>query len=304
MQTNVQIHELLTGLLRHRSVIALCCGILTLALAFYGIISGVNRMIAVMHENGFTSFIYYTMLSNTLAALSVAFVLPYAVEGVRKKRFTLPGWVALMHYIATTSIMITMVSVLVFMSWTSPDVAFDGSNIVTHVFCPVLILISFFQMEIGKIFTWKDRLLGMIPFFIYSIVYLIEVMVIGEANGGWPDIYHIAENIPPVLAVPLSLLVAFCVSTVIALQSNYLTKKRKKKMYMLWNEDLDPVEVRIEAYGLGMMESQYGEKNNFQIPYDILTSLAEMYHLDTEDLMKPFVKGLMVGLKDQNDKEN
>ena len=38
------IREHLTVLLRHHSVIALCCGIATLLLSFYGIIASVNRM--------------------------------------------------------------------------------------------------------------------------------------------------------------------------------------------------------------------------------------------------------------------
>ena len=113
-ENKTNIREYLTVLLRRRSVIALCCGTITLMLSFYGIIAGVNRTIDVFHENGFTSFVYYTMISNTLAALSVAFVFPYAVEGVRKKRFVLPKWVAVMHYAATTSIAITMLFVLAF----------------------------------------------------------------------------------------------------------------------------------------------------------------------------------------------
>ncbi len=110
------IRESLTILLRRRSVIALCCVILTLILAFYGIIESVNRTITIFHGNGFRSFIYYTMVSNVLAALSAAFVFPFAVEGIRKKRFTIPKWVALMHFIATTSIMVTMVFVFAFIS--------------------------------------------------------------------------------------------------------------------------------------------------------------------------------------------
>ena len=42
----------------------------------------------------------------------------------------------------------------------------------------------------------------------------------------------------------------------------------------------------------------------FQIPYDILKYLAEKYHLKTEDLMKPFVKGLLTGLDEQDSKES
>ena len=303
-KTKDNIREHLTVLLRRRSVIALCCAVLTLMLSFYGIISGVIRTIDVLHENGFTSFIYYTMLSNTFAALSAAFVFPYTVEGVQKKRFTLPKWVSVLHYMATVSITITMVFVLAFMSWASPENAFGGANLVTHVFCPLLILISFFQMESGTLFTWKERVLGAAPFCLYLIVYLIEAVAIGEVNGGWPDIYHITEFISPFLAVPLMLLFAFGTGTAIALLSNNLTKKRSKMIYMLWHEDLDPVEVRIEAYEFGRMASQHGGKDSVQIPYDILNYLAERYHFETEDLMKPLVKGLIIGFRERNNKES
>ena len=296
-KTITQSREYLTVLLRRRSAVALCCGILMLALSFYGVIAGVIRTVERYHENGFSSFIYFTMIANILAALSVAFVFPYAVEGIRKRRFTLPKWVAVFHYVATTSIAIMMVFVLSVISWVSPEDAFGGSNIVTHVFCPILILILFFQMENGHRLTLKDRMLGIVPFVVYMVVYFIEVILIGEADGGWPDIYQIREHMPIALAIPLSLILALGVSTVIALLSNYLTGKRNKKMFMFWREDMDPVEVRIEAFGIGRMAAQSGEKNGFQIPYDILTYLAQRYGLETEDLFKPFVKGLMTELK-------
>ncbi len=295
----MQSREYLTGLLRRRSVVAFLCGILTLTLSFYGIIAGVNRTVSLLHRDGFTSFIYYTMLSNALAALSAAFVFPYTVEGIRRKRFALPRWVAVTHYTAAVSISFMMIFVFAFISWASPDDAFGGPNLVTHVFCPLLILISFFQMESGHLFTLKDRLAGIVPFCIYLTVYVIEVAVIGESNGGWPDIYHVQEFLPPVLAVPTALLLAFCVSTVIAALSNRLTKKRTEKIYLLWRGDMDPVEVRIEAYGIGRMAGRYGDRNGIQIPYDILTHLAERYHLETEDLMKPFVTGVLMGLKEK-----
>ena len=128
-------------------------------------------------------------------------------------------------------------------------------------------------------------------------------MVIGEANGGWPDIYCIREYLSPFLAVPLMLLFAFGISTAVGLLSNSLTKKRSKKIYMLWQEDLDPIEVRTEAYGLGRMASRQGEKNSVQIPFDILNVLAERFHLETEELMKPFGKGMLIGFRERDDKE-
>lgn len=296
----LQSKEYLTVLLKRRSVIALCCAILTLIFAFFGIIEGINRTITVLKENGFVSFIYYTMFSNMFAALAIAFVFPFTVEGIRNKRFILPGWVAVIHHLATTSIAITLVFVLAFMSWASPENAFGGANFVTHIICPVLILISFFQMENGHLYTWKDWLAGIIPFSVYSAVYLIEVFVIGESNGGWPDVYQIQKFTSPALAVPMLFLLAFAISTAIALLSNYFTKKRKQEMYQFWQEDMDPIEVRIEAYGIGRMVGQGREKNSIQIPYDILEYLADRYRLKIEDLMKPFIKGLLIELKERN----
>ena len=145
----------------------------------------------------------------------------------------------------------------------------------------------------------KDRLIGCVPFFVYIVVYYIEVVLIGEANGGWADIYHICENLPPLLAVPLVLLFGFCVSTLIALLSNRLTRKRKAEMFQYWKEDTDPVEVLIEAYGLGRMTGLSGEKNSIQIPFDILEQLAEKYRLNPDDLVRPFVTGLRNGLKER-----
>ena len=293
------VRESLTLLLRRRSVIALCCVVLTLILAFYGIIESVNKANTVWHENGFKSFIYFTMLSNTLAALSAAFVFPFAVEGIRKKRFSIPKWVSLMHYIATTCITVTLVFVLAFISWASPEDAFGGVNFFTHMICPPLILLSFFQMESGRRFTWKDRLLAVVPCFVYLAVYFVEVVIVGEENGGWPDIYRVREYLSPALAIPGFLLLAFGVATVIALVSNALTRKRNKQMYKFWKPDPDPIEVRIEAYGMGRMAAQYGEEADIPIPYDILTALANRYRMDPEELARAFTVGLLLERKNR-----
>ena len=95
------------------------------------------------------------------------------------------------------------------------------------------------------------------------------------------------------------LLLAFGVSTSIALLSNLLTKKRRKKTFEFWKKDLDPIEVKIEAFGMGRMAAEVGEESNIQIPYDILAELAKTYNTDTEELMGPFVKGLTTERKER-----
>lgn len=294
-----QCSDHMTKLLQHRSVIALCAGFLTVMFSFYGIVSGINRTIVVMGKNGFVSFIFFTMISNTIAALSAAFTIPFAVEGIRKKRFTLPGWIAVMHYSATVSVAIILLFVLFVMSWISPYDAFGDFNLILHIFCPILILISFFQTESEYIYTLRDQLIGLAPFVIYMMVYFVEAILIGEENGGWQDIYRIQEFPLHWLSVTLLFFAAIGISFVLRWLSNHLTRIRTNQMFSFWKEDADPVELRIEAYGLGVMIGLKGEKNNIQIPYDILEHLAKMYQLPVNDLLKPFMNGLINGLNER-----
>ena len=294
--------EYMTNLFRRRSIIALVSCLLTLALAFYGIIAGVIRTVTLKGINGFSSFIYYTMLVNSFAALAAAFVLPFAVEGVRRRRFTLPGWVAVVYYLAACSVAIMMVFVFSFISWASPFDAFGESNLVLHVFCPILILLSFFQTENGHIYSWKDRALGSVPLCDYLVVYYVEVILIGEENGGWPDVYRITEFLHPAVAAPCMLLFAFAVSTAVALVSNLLTRMWKAIMFRYWKEDVDPIEVRIEAYGLGRMAGMSGDATGIQVPLDILDELAKKCGLKTDDLIRPYMTGVLNGRKERDDK--
>ena len=293
-------NDYVTNLMKRRSIIALCAGILTVILSFYGIIAGVNRMSFVFGKNGFVSFIYFTMISNTLAMLSAAFTIPFAVDGIRKKRFTMPRWIALMHYSATISVTVMFFCVICFISWVSPDDAFGGANLVTHIFCPILILISFFQTENEYIYTFKNQSLGMIPLCVYIIAYFIEVILIGEANGGWPDIYRVKEFLPYWLAIPMLFLFGLGISFMIRLLSNRLTNTRRAKMFALLKEDAEPGEVFKEVYSIGVMIGLKGEKNNIRIPCDVLEYFAEKYRLNVDDLTKSFVDGIMNGLKERN----
>ena len=296
--------DYVTNFMKRRSIIALCAGVLTVILAFYGMIAGVNKTNVVLGKDGFLSFIYFTMIANTLAMLSAAFTIPFAVEGMRKKRFTLPRWIALMHYSATVSVTIMMLCVICFISWVSPDDAFGGANIVTHIFCPVIILISFFQIENEYTYTMKNQSLGMIPLCLYIIAYFIEVILIGEANGGWPDIYRVKELLPYWLAIPMLFLFGLCVSFLIRIISNRLTNIRRAKMFALLKDDAKAEEIFKEAYSIGVMIGLKGEKNNIRIPYDILEYFAEKYRLNVDDLTKFFVDGIIDGLKDRNKDNN
>ncbi len=297
----IKVREYLTNLSRRRSIIALISAILTIMLGFYGIIGGVQNTIVTFDKSAFYSFIYFTMISNTLALLSAAFVFPYCIEGIRNYHFVLPRWIVRMHYSATVCISTVMAFVLCFISWIYPEGAFGGSNLFTHVFCPILILISFFQIENRYTFTLRDQFIGLTPFFIYVVVYVIEVAIIGEDNGGWPDIYQILTYVPAWAGVLILLLFGSLVSFVIRLIANYLTKIRNRRIFAEFEKVTDPkkaeVQARIEAYGLGTLAAQTQDRNRIIIPYEILEQLAEAYNLDCSGLIKTFMSGVIRGMK-------
>ena len=294
-------HDYLTNFYRHYSIIALCSGICSLIFSFYGIIAGVIMTVERMKVNCFFAFAFFTMIANIIAALSVSFVIPFAVEGIKKKRFVLPKWVAIFHYISTTSVATMLVFVLAFISWSSPYDAFGDSNLFTHIFCPILILTSFFQIENRYTYTVKDYFIGCIPLYIYEVIYYIEVALIGEANGGWKDIYHVQEHLPPIVAILSLMLLGLGTSYLIAVVSNYLTKKRESKMFNYWNKkDIDPIEAKIEAYGLGNAMGNIKDENNIMIPIDILNYLSKKSNTNEEELIKSYITGFICTQKKIN----
>ena len=93
---------------RWRSRAAFLASVITLAAATFGIVNGLVEYakdnIPVMEL-----FRFFTPNANTLTAMAAAFIIPYSVEGARKKRFTYPKWVAMLHYSGTICTTLTMV---------------------------------------------------------------------------------------------------------------------------------------------------------------------------------------------------
>ena len=75
---SAQSREYMTALFRRHSMVALGCCLLSLTLAFIGVIISVSTY-AVESESGFYTFIYFTLISNTLAAITSTLIIPFAV---------------------------------------------------------------------------------------------------------------------------------------------------------------------------------------------------------------------------------
>ena len=104
-----QSKKYLIALEERNSKIALAAGILVFFCTMAAIMIKFRDFIQTGDEHPLH---YFTVLSNFLSAVGAGFMIPYAVEGIRKKRFILPQWIVLFQFSGAICVAVTMVSTL------------------------------------------------------------------------------------------------------------------------------------------------------------------------------------------------
>lgn len=283
---------------RWRSGMALLASVTTLLAAVFAIVRSLLEF--VPDDRAATSlYQFLTPNANTLTALASAFIIPYTVEGMRKKRFTYPKWVALLHYSGTICTTLVMVFSVCVMSLFDSAAAFGGYNFQLHIICPSLVLASFFMVERDSHFTPRDSLICMIPVAVYALVYTWQVVVVGFDRGGWNDFYHLTDYVPIYVSAPSMLALALGISVGILKISNRLLTLRRKRLTALWTDGVRPVQVKIEMFGLGRYTGENGDESEIPIPMDIIAMLAERYGIETEALLQIYTRGVLDGYLDR-----
>lgn len=288
--------QYLINLHRWRSRLALLACSLSLIAAVGSVVGGMMEFV----KDGLPAaelFRYFTPNAGVLAGLAVAFIIPYAVEGIRHKRFTYPRWVALLHYSGTICSTLTMLFSVTFIAATDPQMAFGGNNLALHVICPTLTLLCFLLVETGYRFTVRDALLCQLPVPVYSLIYFFRVRICGEEGGGWPDLYHIMEHMHPLLALILILLFSAAVAYLIRHLNHRLAGIHHQKLTALWQDGLEPVEVKVEVYGLGRLAAKNDEESDVHLPMDTLRMLSARYGIPLEELLRAYTLGVMHGFE-------
>ena len=272
-------------------VVTLTCSVVAIA----------SNMVRYM-ENGHdvrALFRYFTTISNIIIALASSFIIPFAINGIRKKRFTIPKWLSMVHFSGTVCTTIVIIFALVIILPYDRAFAIENQNFFLHIVSPIAILVSYFMVESKYVYTLKEKLICLIPFFIYSIVYLIMVVLIGKENGGWKDLYMLNTFAPFYITTPIAYLFAFLVTLILKKASDILNNRRDEKLFESWNKDANPVEVKIEVYGLGRFYGLSCDNNDLSVPQDTIESLATRYSIPEDELFNAFVKGLRHGIKEK-----
>jgi hypothetical protein len=286
----------LINLFKWRSVTALAACLFTLVLTTGSVVYGI---VTDTTETVNTEFEWFTVDSNLFMALAAMMIIPFAIEGIQKKRLTYPKWAQLIHYAGVINTTLTMVFALSVISWYDPQLAFGEENFFLHIICPLLILISFFMVESVHPLTRFDNLRALLPFSTYALLYLINVVFLKR----WEDHYKLNTAAPFYVSIVVMYLVVYIIGWLIRVFHNRLLKYRDTQLKKTWNEDLDPVTVKIEIYSLGTHAGLHQEKDSVTVPYDILEQVSEKFNVRLEDLSRCYNKGVIDGLKEKAQKK-
>lgn len=302
MSTSNRVNkQYMVNIQKSRSIVSLIACVITLVCS----VSALSVDIAIYVKQGWPiseMFSYFTTLSNILISIASSFIVPFAINGIRYKRFILPKWLSMLHYSGIICISLVFVFVLVAIMPYDMDFAVGGPNFFLHIISPIAIIISFFMVESHYNYTHKELLLCMVPFFIYSIVYVVMVAVLGPEKGGWEDLYMLNTFVPAAVSLPIVYLVTYALARILRKLSDVLYDARRKQLLSSWSKDIYPIDVNIEVYGLGRFYGLNGDRNNLSVPMDILELIADRYDIGTKELYAVYTKGLYNGLYERENK--
>lgn len=285
------------ALSKRRSRLALIASLITVTFSLYAITGDIVDYVV----NGWPLsdlFHYFTINSNCLTVFNAFLLIPFAVEGCRKKYFSYPRWIAMLHYSGIVCTTLTMIFTVLFTSWFDPNAAFGGLHLYLHVLCPVMVLFSFFLVETGMRYSVRDALIAAIPSTLYMIIYIIEVVVVGKENGGWDDYYHVTEVLPAPVSFLLTVLFITGITLLIRWLYGKVIRYREKQIEkQLWPLDVSPVDIKIEIFGLGRYMGKHADKKYVELPLDMIRTIANRYSLNTEELLKVYLRGFLDSAK-------
>lgn len=135
-------------------------------------------------ESGFACFKYYTQDSNLfLMFTSLLYVISLLI--CDKK---IPHFVSLLKYAATTSVVITFLTVVTILAPVMGGykaMLLDGTMLIHHLICPIFGFVTFVFFEKHNLNGLKDALISMIFTCLYGII-VVTLNVLKIMDGPYP----------------------------------------------------------------------------------------------------------------------
>lgn len=201
----------------------------TYAVSTFFTIGGEGNMEVV----GFKCFRYFTVLSNVLVAIVSLIFIIFNIKYIKKGIKDIPFIVLLLKFIGSASVSVTLFTVLLFLGPTlGYKPMFDGVNLILHALVPLLAIISLTFFELNEYLNLKHSLFGLLPTFLYSIIYVIMVVFV----KGWEDFYGFTFGGKLFLA-PISLIMMYIATIIFSLGlvvlHNLCYKKNRSKLEVI-----------------------------------------------------------------------
>ena len=224
---------------------------------------------------GIRTFCMFTVNSNILAALTCFLVIPYAVDGIRKKEYTLPDWAVVLMLVGTTSVALTfLVSLCVLAPVKGFYLIFSGSRFFLHGVCPILSILAFCLFITSHKISVKQSLFSFIPVVLYAIVYFVMVIVITEENGGWDDFYGFATRVPPWLSAIVALGLTFGLATLLRLWHNRSFSQRRRNEAQIFLDFFEGKEAGEILFEMGRARAKIQPYGDIILPTLVLQKIV------------------------------
>ena len=174
------------------NILSLICNALILAFMIKSLVSFYLRGgRGNMRVKGKGAFMYFTVQSNVLMALTAAMMLVFNIITAAQPAFEAPHWMMLVKHMGTVAVMLTF-SVVFFIFVPSSGVApmIEGDNLFLHLISPLIAALTLIVFDRGVKLSFICVLTGLIPTALYAALYYYMVMVKGPERGGWEDFYR------------------------------------------------------------------------------------------------------------------
>ncbi len=245
---------------------------------------------------GIRTFCMFTVDSNILASLSMLLCIPYTIDGLRSRYYHLPDWIVVMMHISVTAVALTfLVSLFILAPVKGFVLIFTGSRFFLHGVCPVLSIVTFCCLINSHLIRLTESPFSLIPVFIYAMVYLVMVVFVGEAHGGWNDFYGFATRIPVWISLLAILPITFGIATLLRLGHNQCCLYRRGKDAKIYKEAYSDVDLRQVVEEIARANKRELNASNIVIPsttigYMIKNSGTDM---DQEELCRCYLEAFM-----------
>ncbi len=262
---------------------------------------GVTMNLTTLYDENFDhmglrTFCMFTVNSNILAAAAMAMVIPYTLDGLRKHNYHLPKWIVVLVYAGVTAVTLTfLISLFVLAPVKGFVLIFSGSRFFLHGVCPVLAFLAFCYFMTSQSITIKDAFLALIPVLIYSVLYYVMVVVIGEENGGWNDFYGFVTRLPMWIPITLIMPLTLGIALIIRKLHNRSFQQRWDEELGFYKEAFANADIRKIVAAMARAHASSVKIRDILIPTRIISKLLEFSESDStlEELCDIYIKEYM-----------